>query len=265
MRPNTGASSSDGTPVVIPHDELARIRGRREHLLVRNPNNKVQPQYDVQHESEVVEDRRHHCRTKQRFRKGCVRKCKPNAARMKLHQPQYFPQVPHPKSQCNQPQEADDERRTLDQKLVVFRIDGPRKSAVFILTYLATRNQYLVVQVRKALWRSSSRNFLPHPYETVDPEQQRWPQCREDVKFAGMQREIFRQGIGQTMKPSIAFVQPAEFSGYRQYSAESKVKTLHLVYSHGRKSEHRKGQHKEYLHKVSDEEIDAVNTKLHRG
>ena len=209
---------------------------------------------------------------------------------MKLHQPQYFPQVQPPKSQCNQPQEADDERRTLDQKLVVFRIDGPRKSAVFILTYLATRNQYLVVQVRKvqgmknsmcvagiygqfsqgslvpqALWRSSSRNFLPHPYETVDPEQQRRPQCREDVKFTVMQREIFRQGIGQTMKPGVAFCAPAEFSGYRQYSAESEVKTSHLVYSHGRKSEHRKGQHEEYLHEVSDEEVDAVNTKLHRG
>ena len=66
-------------------------------------------------------------------------------------------------------------------------------------------------------------------------------QCREDVKVTAMQGEIFRQGIGQTMKPSVAFVQPAEFPGYRQYSAESEVKTSHLVYSHGRKSEHRKG------------------------
>ena len=78
-----------------------------------------------------------------------------------------------------------------------------------------------------------------------------------------MQREIFRQGICQTVKPSAAFVQPAEFSGYRQYSAESEVKTSHLVYPHGRKSEHRKGQHEEYLHEASGEEIDAVNTKPH--
>ena len=88
-------------------------------------------------------------RAERRVRQICVRKCKPNAARMKLHQPQYFPPVQPPRSQCNQPQEADDERRTLDQKLAVFRLDGPRKSALFILTYLATRNQYLVVQVRK--------------------------------------------------------------------------------------------------------------------
>ena len=101
----------------------------------------------------------------------------------------------------------------MDKKLVVSRLDGPRQSALFIITSLAnpaahggtdqkgTRYNQLVL-CSKNLWTISAR--LPHstsrvklkpqrflaplmvvrPYEIVDQVPPSRPQCREDIKLA---------------------------------------------------------------------------------
>jgi hypothetical protein len=101
----------------------------------------------------------------------------------------------------------------MDKKLVVFLLDGPRKSALFIITSLAnpaahdgtdqksTRYNQLVL-CNKNLWTIFAR--LPHSARRVKIKQQRYlappmvvclyeivdqvppsrPQCREDIKLA---------------------------------------------------------------------------------
>ena len=64
---------------VVPHDGLARILSRREHLLRFNPNNRAK--------LEVADNRRYH---RQRFRQSFVHPCKPNAASTESLQAQRF-------------------------------------------------------------------------------------------------------------------------------------------------------------------------------
>ena len=85
-----------------------------------------------------------------------------------------------------------------------------------------------------AVWKSSTSDFLPHPWLYV--RMRLLIKCHQAgpnaVKISNSQKsneEIFHQGIWQTVKPSSAFLQPADFSGYQQYSAEYMKQEYHTM------------------------------------